>query len=80
MTADTAPELTYRQRKLYIFIHHYIAVNGYSPSLKEMQDGLDMPYTTVHGALQKMERLGLITREPRKQRTIKIVGSREVTK
>ena len=59
------------QQRILDYIHNYIEVNGYSPSVREIGQAVDLKSTsTVHGHLTRLEKKGLLHRESMKPRTI----------
>ena len=52
-----------RQLDIYDFIVAYREVHGYSPTLREIADGLRMGHTTIYYHLERMARRGMIRRE-----------------
>lgn len=72
-------KLSKRQAAIYEFICSYTEGHGYPPSVREIGTavGLASP-STVHMHLKVLEERGLISRNPKKPRTIEVVGpSRE---
>jgi repressor LexA len=73
---DTMPKgkLGKRQRAIYDFICSYTNEHGYPPSVREIGAavGLASP-STVHMHLKALEEMGLISRDPKKPRTIEVV-------
>lgn len=53
---------------------------GFAPSLQEIADATQFSLMTVHRALRMLAKLGLITRIPYKQRSIRLVERQAVTK
>lgn len=59
------------QQRILDYIHNYIEVNGYSPSVREIGQAVDLKSTsTVHGHLTRLEKKGLLHRKSMKPRTI----------
>ena len=59
------------QQRILDYIQNYIEVNGYSPSVREIGQAVDLKSTsTVHGHLTRLEKKGLLHRESMKPRTI----------
>lgn len=57
------------------FIKTFIDKNGYSPSVREIADGLDIKSTsTVQFHIEKLEKLGVIIKEKGIPRTLRIRG------
>lgn len=66
-------KLSKRQAAIYDYILSYAESHGYPPSVREIGSavGLKSP-STVHMHLKALEELSLITRDPKKPRTIDI--------
>jgi repressor LexA len=63
-----------KQMQIYKFIKSYINEKSYPPSVREICAAVGLSSTsTVHGHLERLERKGLIKRDPTKPRTIEIV-------
>ena len=63
-----------RQLDIMIFIKNTIKEKGYPPSVREIGEAVGLQSTsTVHGHLDRLERKGLIRRDPTKSRTIEIL-------
>ena len=61
------------QQRILDYIEKYIEVNGYSPSVREIGQAVDLKSTsTVHGHLNRLEKKGLLHREAMKPRTIDV--------
>lgn len=67
-----------RQRAIYEFICSYSEEHGYPPSVREIGAavGLASP-STVHMHLKALEEMGLISRDPKKPRTIEVVSEHQ---
>lgn len=61
-----------RTTKIYNFIGDFIDREGYSPSLREIVAGTDIPLTTVSYHLDRLEGCRLITRRSGCVRTIRL--------
>lgn len=67
-------DLTPRQAAVLDFIKRVWAEKGYSPSVREICDGVGLKSTsTVHNHLKSLEELGYIRRNNSKQRAIEVV-------
>ena len=67
-------ELTVRQKQILRYITKQIQSNGYAPSVREIGKAVGLSSTaTVHGHLQKLEKLGYIKKENQKGRTLRIL-------
>ena len=76
--ADTVAEaidgLDRRARAVYEAVREAVAAHGYPPSLREIgeQVGLTSPSSVKH-QLDKLERLGLVRRDPNRPRAMEVV-------
>ena len=73
-------ERTYgeNQQKILNFIREYIQQKGFPPSVRDIGDAVGLKSTsTVHGHLQRLEKRGLIRRNPMKPRALEIVCDQE---
>ncbi|MCO4781802.1 MAG: transcriptional repressor LexA [Candidatus Cloacimonetes bacterium] len=70
--------LTKKQREIYDFLKSFIDNNGYSPSIREIQDqfGLSSP-ATVHKHLSLLEKKSYIRKDANKNRSIDILDPSE---
>lgn len=60
---------------IYEFIVDFITSNGFSPSVREIAEGIGVKSTsTVHDQLFMLEQMGMIRTQGRKSRTISVVG------
>lgn len=67
-----------KQNEIYEYIKDYVRDKGYPPSVREICSAVNLSSTsTVHGHLAKLEKNGLIKRDPTKPRTIEIVEKEE---
>ncbi|AIY81795.1 transcriptional repressor LexA [Clostridium botulinum] len=65
-----------RQTEIYEFLKLYIENKGYPPSVREICEAVSLRSTsTVHGHLKRLEKKGLIRRDPTKPRALEIVRS-----
>ncbi|MCS6132794.1 transcriptional repressor LexA [Clostridium botulinum] len=63
-----------RQTEIYEFLKLYIENKGYPPSVREICEAVSLKSTsTVHGHLKRLEKKGLIRRNPTKPRALEIV-------
>jgi len=63
-----------KQMQIYEFIKSYANEKGYPPSVREICAAVGLSSTsTVHGHLERLEKKGLIKRDPTKPRTIEIL-------
>ena len=66
--------LTQKQQAVYEFIKKEVKRKGFSPSVREICDGLGLSSTsTVHSHLEKLQQMGYIRRVPSKNRTIEVL-------
>ncbi|WP_026887748.1 transcriptional repressor LexA [Clostridium beijerinckii] len=63
-----------KQREVYEFLKEYVESKGYPPSVREICKAVSLASTsTVHGHLQRLEKKGLIKRDPSKPRALEIL-------
>ena len=60
--------------RIYKYIVDFITSNGYSPSMREIADGIGVSTQTVHSHLNMLEKLEKIHIQNDKARTISLVG------
>ncbi|MCL2363795.1 MAG: transcriptional repressor LexA [Defluviitaleaceae bacterium] len=69
-----ATGLTAKQQMILDFLKSEIKQNGYSPSVREICDAVNLSSTsTVHAHLETLERKGYIRRSPAKNRSTQIL-------
>lgn len=62
------------QERIYEFIKQTIELKGYPPSVREICEAVHLSSTsTVHGHLARLEKRGLIRRDPTKPRAIEVI-------
>ena len=67
-------KLSTSQQAIYDFMKEYQLKNGYPPSVREICTAVGLSSTsTVHGHLTRLQRKGLLKRDPSKPRAIQIV-------
>ncbi|RYM05666.1 transcriptional repressor LexA [Sporolactobacillus sp. THM7-7] len=67
-------KLSNRQQSILDFIKHEVATKGYPPSVREICDAVGLASSsTVHGHLARLEKKGLIRRDPTKPRAIEVL-------
>ncbi|MCL1631802.1 transcriptional repressor LexA [Sporolactobacillus sp. CPB3-1] len=67
-------KLSNRQQSILDFIKHEVALKGYPPSVREICDAVGLASSsTVHGHLERLEKKGLIRRDPTKPRAIEVL-------
>ncbi|MFW2500381.1 transcriptional repressor LexA [Clostridium diolis] len=63
-----------KQTEVYEFLKEYVENKGYPPSVREICKAVSLASTsTVHGHLQRLEKKGLIKRDPSKPRALEIL-------
>lgn len=74
-------DLSTKQQQILNFIIQQQAQRGYPPSVREICEAANLSSTsTVHGHLERLERKGLIRRDPTKPRAIEILYHPEAEK
>jgi repressor LexA len=67
-------------RKILEFLNSQVEEKGYPPSVREICKAVGLKSTsTVHGYLNKLEKLGLIEKDPSKPRALKIIKGNKKT-
>ncbi|MCT4543970.1 MAG: transcriptional repressor LexA [Vallitalea sp.] len=67
-------DLSEKQNKILNFIKKEILSKGYPPSVREICNAVGLKSTsTVHGHLERLEKKGIIRRDPTKPRAIEII-------
>ncbi len=61
-------------QETYKFIIDFIQENGYSPSYREIANGVGCALSTVVGRLEKLVEFGMIEMKANVPRTISVVG------
>lgn len=68
------PSARQKQDAILDFIKREVRVRGYPPSVREIGDAVGLNSTsTVHSHLEKLEKRGLIRRDPTKPRAIEVI-------
>ncbi|MGL4948779.1 MAG: transcriptional repressor LexA [Anaeroplasmataceae bacterium] len=63
-----------KQSEIFEFLKIYTANKGYPPSVREICDAVSLKSTsTVHGHLKRLEKKGLLRRDPTKPRALEII-------
>jgi repressor LexA len=63
-----------KQHEIYEYIKNSVLNKGYPPSVREICDAVGLRSTsTVHGHLERLEKKGLIKRDPTKPRAIELM-------
>lgn len=74
-------DLTSKQQEILDFIKLEISTKGYPPSVREICVAVGLRSTsTVHGHLERLEKRGIIRRDPTKPRAIEILDDSASTK
>jgi repressor LexA len=69
-------ELSKRQQAIIDFIRSEVETKGYPPSVREIGDAVGLASSsTVHGHLERLEKKGIIRRDPTKPRAIELIRS-----
>ena len=64
-----------RQLDVLKYIHEQVEKKGYPPTVREIGTAVNLSSTsTVHGHLSRLEKKGLITRDPTKPRAIELTN------
>lgn len=67
-------DITNKQHEILDFIKYEISSKGYPPSVREICSAVGLKSTsTVHGHLDRLEKRGLIRRDPTKPRAIEVL-------
>ncbi|WP_297634604.1 transcriptional repressor LexA [uncultured Clostridium sp.] len=67
-------DLKDKQGQIYDFLKTYTENKGYPPSVREICEAVCLKSTsTVHGHLKRLEKKGLIKRDPTKPRALEII-------
>jgi len=63
-----------KQSEIYKFLLDFTGKKGYPPSVREICEAVSLKSTsTVHGHLKRLEKKGLIKRDPTKPRALEII-------
>lgn len=69
-----------KQEKILEFLNKQVEEKGYPPSVREICNAVGLKSTsTVHSYLEKLEKSGLIHKDPTKPRALKIISSDKKT-
>ncbi len=69
-------EFTYRQGQYLSFIYYYSKINGCAPAEADMQRHFGVTPPTIHQMVLTLERRELISRVPRRPRSIRVLVPR----
>ncbi|MBE3569727.1 MAG: transcriptional repressor LexA [Bacillales bacterium] len=73
-------KLSKRQQEILDFIKNEVKTKGYPPSVREIGEAVGLASSsTVHGHLARLEKKGLIRRDPTKPRAIEILDAEDDT-
>ena len=67
--------LTLRQRQTLQFIEHYLDLNGFAPTVREVASHLGVTTKGAHDHLRALQRKGCIKRGSRRSRAIAVTGN-----
>jgi repressor LexA len=68
-------KISQRQQSILEFIKNEVKDKGYPPSVREIGEAVGLASSsTVHGHLERLEKKGMIRRDPTKPRAIEILG------
>ncbi|MDO7904940.1 transcriptional repressor LexA [Paenibacillus sp. JX-17] len=71
-------KISSRQAAILDFIRNEVRLKGYPPSVREIGEAVGLASSsTVHGHLDRLEKKGLIRRDPTKPRAIELLGQEE---
>lgn len=71
-------KLSKRQQEILDFIKNEVKTKGYPPSVREIGEAVGLASSsTVHGHLARLEKKGLIRRDPTKPRAIEILDAED---
>jgi repressor LexA len=69
-------KISQRQQSILEFIKNEVKDKGYPPSVREIGEAVGLASSsTVHGHLERLEKKGMIRRDPTKPRAIEILGA-----
>lgn len=72
-------KLSKRQQEILDFIKDEVKVKGYPPSVREIGEAVGLASSsTVHGHLARLEKKGLIRRDPTKPRAIEVLDDEAI--
>ncbi len=73
-------KISNRQQAILEFIKHEVRQKGYPPSVREIGEAVGLASSsTVHGHLDRLEKKGMIRRDPTKPRAIEILDDDDVS-
>lgn len=66
-----------KQQQILDFVNSQVEEKGYPPSVREICSAVGFKSTsTVHSYLEKLEKNGLISKDPTKPRALRVIGSK----
>jgi repressor LexA len=72
------PKITEKQRSILDFIKKEIKEKGYPPSVREICQAVGLRSTsTVHGHLKRLEKIGVLYKDPTKPRALRVIEKEE---
>lgn len=71
------PAYTPQQGQYLAFIYYYTKIHGIPPAEADMRRYFRVSPPTVHNMVVRLDQLGLISREPGKPRSIRLLLPRE---
>ena len=70
-------DLSKRQREIFDYISRYLSRHGYPPTVREIGKAVGLhSSSTVHAHLSKLEKLGVLKRDPTKPRAMEVLVER----
>lgn len=73
-------KLTDKQQQILDFVNRQVEDKGYPPSVREICSAVGFKSTsTVHSYLEKLEKNGLISKDPTKPRALRVVGGKKAS-
>jgi repressor LexA len=73
-TLSPPPTLSPRQRQLVEVVERLTGERGYPPSCREIGEAMGVHHSRAHQLLSAAERRGVITRDPGKMRSVRVVS------
>ena len=74
---DVVKDLSKRQREIFDYISRYLKQHGYPPTVREIGGAVGLTSSsTVHAHLSKLEKLGVLKRDPTKPRAMEVLVER----
>ncbi len=74
---DLKKDLSKRQKEIFEFISSYLRRHGYPPTVREIGKAVGLTSSsTVHAHLGKLEKLGVLKRDPTKPRAIEVLAEK----